>query len=244
MLAGDRVTLTLLLTRPEPGASAFAQLCATRFSGMRILSAPVMQISPIGAPIDVEGPVILSSQNAVAQVALGHGQFAAYCVGAKTAALAREKGLNVVLVAPDADALVAGILRDPPGGELLHLRGAHTRGDICARLIAAEQACVERIVYDQIPIELSQEARLALKEHAPVILPLFSPRSAKLLALQLGEPNAPLLVAAFSRAVQNAWAGPKEVIELAAEPTSQEMLNTIERLIDQSHSLEGNTMPS
>jgi uroporphyrinogen-III synthase len=99
--------------------------------------------------------------------------------------------------------LVSRVLAERPKGPLLHLRGQHARGDVAARLTAGGVGTVERVVYDQRARPLSEEAGAVLGGAAPVVAPVFSPRSAALLA-QVGRVVAPLAIAAISPAAAEA----------------------------------------
>ena len=64
-------------------------------------------------------------------------------------------------------------------GAFLYLRGRHTSRDLAARLNAGGRTAREQIVYDQRAVPLSPTALSALRA-GPVIVPLFSPRTARL----------------------------------------------------------------
>ena len=154
--------ITVLLTRPADQSARFAQEFTARFgTGFDVICDPILKILPKNASLDLQsvGGVILTSRHAVGILgaAGGDGRKPAYCVGNKTAQAARDLGHPVALVAPDAAHLVAAILADPPGGRLIHLRGAHSRGEIAATLTAAGQPCDEQVLYDQVAQDLSQE---------------------------------------------------------------------------------------
>ena len=60
-------------------------------------------------------------------------------------------------------------------------------------------------VYDQQALPLSAAGRALLRGQAPVVLPLFSPRSARLAAQAARDAAAPLWLAAISAAAAAAW---------------------------------------
>ena len=123
-----------------------------------------------------------------------------------------------VEVAPEAEALLAVLLRDRPAGRIVHLRGTQSRGRIAERLREAGLTCDEAITYRQDARPLTAEAATLLAGPAPVVAPLASPRTAALLA-DLGPFAAPLCVVALSVAVAEA-AGPLMPVSLtvAARP--------------------------
>lgn len=219
----------LLLTRPEAQSRAFAEACrAAGFAGEVIVS-PVLAIVPRAAQaLPEEAVLVFTSANGVAAAGAGLQGRRAWAVGGATAQAARAAGMECRAAAGDADALVAAILADPPGAPLLHLRGAHARGRVAPRLAEAGLRAAERVVYDQQALPLSAAARAALAGARPVILPLFSPRSARLVAAAAGPAAAPLHVLAFSGAVARAWDGPGRV-EILSAPDAQAMAEAVGR---------------
>jgi len=191
---------TVLLTRPRAQSESFAQdLRANGFDG-KILISPLMQIEPTGAVVDLEqvDGVIFTSRNAVEFAPNGAKQ--AWCVGEKTVEVAQRKGWQTISADGDVDALLQQILASRPTGKLLHLRGEHSRGAVTQRLRDAGYAAEELVVYRQAALTLSGEARERLSGESPVIVPLFSPRSAALF-VNSGPFVAPIWGVAMSKAV-------------------------------------------
>lgn len=190
---------TLLLTRPRAAAERFRDELATAGVTLPTVISPMLDIVPLptGQVPDGSG-LIFTSENGV--TASGVTDARAFVVGRRAAEAARRAGLKVDLVAEDSEDLVARLKAAPPNLPLLHLRGAHARGDIARRLGATD-----RVVYRQDRVPLSGAARALLEGNGPLILPLFSPRSAKLLADQAGRPVAPCRIVALSAAVAAAW---------------------------------------
>jgi uroporphyrinogen-III synthase len=152
----------------------------------------------------------------------------AYCVGDRTAQVAREAGFRVQSAQGDAEALLALILREKPQA-LIHLRGREARGDLAQRLSAAGVFTQERVVYAQDAQPLSDDAVAVLSGKAPVLVPLFSPRSAEILgaAWQGLTTHAPLVVVAISQAVAEAAAFCPTKPVLAAHPDAPSMLDAV-----------------
>ena len=205
--AGDG--LTVLLTRPVAQSRRFAEQIRDRLGpGVRVVIAPLMRIEPRGplpelAPGDV--PVFTSESGAEAFAALG-GRCAgpAYAVGGRTAAVARRLGFAPVTEGPGDGAGLAGrIAADAPkgGGVLWHLHGTHVAGDVTAMLQAQGIRAREAAIYDQVAMPLGAEAAALLAGDRPVLVPVFSPRTARLLAGDLAGARAPLGLAAISPAV-------------------------------------------
>lgn len=227
----------LLLTRPNVQSARFADQVADRFgSGFDVITAPVMEIELYDAPVDLEGVggVIFTSENGVAGLAAvtEDRRPHAYCVGDRTAGAARTAGFSARSAHGTAEELVEVIAADPPGGRLLHLRGEHARGQIAANLRARGFDADERVVYDQraLPFDGSVAASVAA---APLTyLPLFSPRSAALVAAQLQDTPGRLAIVSMSAAVTKAWTGPEPVALVQADhPDGPGMLDALGTLI-------------
>lgn len=230
------IDITLLLTRPRPASDRFArQLAAATGPFAEVIVSPLLRIVPSGAvpPVPPWAELAFTSENAVTVAAphLPAGR-RAWCVGDRTADAARAAGLDAVSAGGDAAALAALLARDPPGGEILHLSGAHQRGDLVERLAAAGLPARRVAIYDQVPAPLGSAARRALGGRRPVLLPLFSPRSAALAGEQAAGAAAPLLLAALSPAVASAWTGPEARAAITAErPDAGALAAAVSRLI-------------
>jgi len=219
----------LLVTRPEPAARRF--LAAVRAAGavpFHAMLAPVMEIRPVPAEVktgDLAGIILTSVHGAEAanRLRLPKG-LTAWCVGDRTADVARVAGFSPISADGDADDLVALILSQAPVGPLLHLRGAHVRGDVAGRLNAAGLTCRAAVMYDQVEMPLTPEAMAALMGDVAVALPLFSPRSGTILH-NAGPFRALLHVLAISPAAAAAVAGLGPVtVAIAALPTGLAMV--------------------
>ncbi|EAR53118.1 hypothetical protein OG2516_11661 [Oceanicola granulosus HTCC2516] len=190
----------LLVTRPAPAAERFAEAVQARVGPVQSLISPLQEIVHCDpGPLPEAGALVLTSANgAAAADRLGLGG-EAWCVGPQTAAAARAAGLEAVAAEGDADSLVALLRARRPAGPLLHLRGAHARGDVARRLTEAGLPCAERVVYRQEPRPPTPQAWALLRGDAPLVVPLFSPRSAALFAA-LTPIDAPLHLVAISAA--------------------------------------------
>ena len=237
---------SILVTRPAARADAFARALRARFGAdLNIVTAPIMQIESTGLtdPIPRDAAVIFTSVSAVHAIRdhlSGTGR-RAYCVGQNTARAAAEAGWSIGATVADADDLVSALLRTPPDAPLVHLRGTHSRGAVAQRLTGGGVPCTERLVYRQIAQCLTVSAKNLLRTASPVILPLFSPRSAALVAADLPAPVRDLWVATLSPAVTQAWgAAPAARLVEARSPDRPGMLNALDDLISQARTLEGN----
>lgn len=210
--------IPILLTR----AAAQNERFAARLAG-RIVQSPLAEVRFLHPDLPLADCAIFTSENAVHALAGRLPAPRAWCVGDRTAEVARQAGFLAWSASGDADALVAAILNAPPG-RCLHLRGRETRGDVAARLNAAGIPCAEAVVYDIAPIPPTTEALALLAGAAPVIVPLFSPASARRFAQV--PARAPLRLACLSPAVAAA-APPAAEVRIAAEPTAAAMIDLL-----------------
>lgn len=225
-----------LLTRPQAQSDRFAAALAARFgSALAITISPLISphlLTPDLLPRPYTGLILTSETGALSTTRLANLPIRAYCVGDRTAATARNLGLTALSADGDATTLVALIRSTAEPGPLLHLRGTDARGDIAATLTAAGIPTDEAITYDQRPHPLSPQGRALLNGPHPVLLPLFSPRTATLLAAQ-GPFKAPLLVAALSPAVAQAAAPLAPARQATADaPNADALLTAISTFID------------
>lgn len=216
----------VLLTRPEAASARFAAMLP---AGTPVEIAPMQRIDrlPVDPPLLPGRALIFTSRQGVA--ALGPGQGLAVCVGDATAQAARDAGYDAVSAGADADAVVALVQRDHADRAFTHVRGRHSRGAVAARLTAAGIPTDTRIVYDQTALPLSGPARALLTGTDPVLVPLFSPRSAELFVAAC--PEAPMAeVFCLSTAVAEAAAkGRYRLFTVAGHPTARAMAAALSR---------------
>lgn len=228
----------LLMTRPEAASRRFIEALRERDADFQPLVSPLFEIvftgPETGAEIDlngVAGVIFTSAQGVAAFAARGLPLTIPTCVvGEATARAVAGIAAPPVIVAPTAEALVTAIIAAGLRGPLLHLTGQHRRGDVAERLTAAGIPTRAVTVYDQPDQPLTAAAQAALLGKGPVIAPVFSPRSGKLLALNRCE--ATLLVAAMSEAVAIA-VSPLHIerLKVSSRPDSAAMLDTVVGLL-------------
>jgi uroporphyrinogen-III synthase len=223
---------TLLLTRPEPQSKAFLSQCET-VAGRRLpaVISPVMKIELADDLPDLDRyvTIVFTSGNGV-RSALSQGSLAGrtvFTVGEKTAELARAAGAEAEALGEDVDAFVAAARRVK--GPALLCRGVHSRGDLAGRLSETRLRIDEVLLYDQVACPLSTAAQQLLAGSGPVVAPVFSPRTARLLGGH-GVIAAPLTIVAMSEAVAESWEGPG-LVRVAAEPTSEAMCALVLELL-------------
>lgn len=215
---------TLLLTRAEAQSRSFLSDVADRLGREpKAIVSPVLDIVPVGGGPDLDAyrTLIVTSGNAVAMMEGRLAGRTVVTVGARTAEKARATGADAVCLGETVDDLIGRIGEVAAPG--LHLRGTHSRGDLAGRANAAGVRVDECVVYDQAERELSDEARKALAAGG-VLVPLFSPRSASLLAQYPRHPEVRAI--AISEAVADAWNG-KSACGVAARPDRGAMLDMV-----------------
>lgn len=230
--------LPVLLTRPEAQGDRFGAMLRERFgAAVDIVASPLL--SPVFLSPDLPKgghvAVILTSETGVqaARRLMANKTLPqrALCVGDRTARAAQAAGFQARSADGDADALLAMILADPPDGPLLHLHGRETRGDLAARLAAAGLRVDAVAVYAQEPRPLTAQARALLDGDGPVVLPLFSPRTAQLFAATAPH-RAALRVAALSPAVADALGDlPVDRLVVAPHPDADSLIGVMAPLI-------------
>jgi uroporphyrinogen-III synthase len=219
---------TILLTRPEAQSRDLAARLRTQID-VPILVSPILEIAPVHftLPVTPRFLILTSAHAAEAAQAAGLTGLPAFCVGDRTAEAAAAVGLLPRSASGDAGALL-GLLKDAaPEGPGLYLRGRHAASDIEPDLVQAGIDTHSVIAYDQLPRPLTPEARAALHGAAPVILPLFSPRSARLLASEAEGATAPLDLIPISANAAAAWKGRAASITVAAAPDGPSMEHAI-----------------
>ncbi|MEM6412967.1 MAG: uroporphyrinogen-III synthase [Pseudomonadota bacterium] len=174
-----------LLTRPRDDAERFAVKVRQRF-GVKSIVSPLLKIVPIRPALNLADfdVVILTSVQAARQLSDLEIPKTVTCfaVGRSTADTARGLGFQAHDAQGDVEALFELVRSVSPKGNLIHLRGEHSRGRLAERLTEAGLPCEETVVYQQIAQALSTTAIEALAGDTIVVLPLFSPRTARILA--------------------------------------------------------------
>lgn len=235
-----RFAPVVIVTRPEPDASAFAERC--RIHALEPVLSPVMEIEIEKAPIKLPGD--LSDTGALAFTsANGVRAFAANCadralpvfaVGQATAEAAKAAGFTAVHAADgDVDSLADHIAAESAlaGKGLLHIAGEKRAGDLVALLEKRGISARRQSLYRAAPASgLSEAAQAALAapkdENRALWVSLFSPRSARLfialaeragLKNALGRAQAACLSEAVAEAAGPGWAARHVATERTAE---------------------------
>ncbi|NNK79572.1 MAG: uroporphyrinogen-III synthase [Litoreibacter sp.] len=226
----------ILLTRPQRQSERFADILHKQLGDhLEIEISPILEIRFIDPEVDltrVDG-LVFTSENGVSGLArvTPRRDLAAYCVGDRTAEVAREAGFEARSAHGDVDALAEMLVRSAGGKTLLYARGKHIARDLQPMLGCACIDLNETVVYDQAELPLSEVARALLAGTDPVLIPLFSPRSARLLCQSLDRSStAPCVALCLSKAVaEGCPPGLFDVIAISGAPNLQSMVELIKR---------------
>ncbi|WP_169583118.1 uroporphyrinogen-III synthase [Rhodobacter capsulatus] len=220
----------LLLTRPRAGSERFAaQFRARMGEDWPVLIAPLLETEPTGAALPAANALIFTSEQAVKPLAESAlAGLPAFCVGARTAAMVRQAGFPVLAVAPDAEHLCDVILTAADPGPILHARGSESAFPLAERLCAAGRRVAEAIVYAQLPRPPGPEMLALFAQPGPVLVPVFSPNSGKLLTLAAQGARAELRLVAISEKAARACTGlPATKLQIAARPDAEALLDAL-----------------
>ncbi|MDO6590374.1 MULTISPECIES: uroporphyrinogen-III synthase [Rhodobacterales] len=227
------MTPTLIVTRPAPIAKAFVGQLRDRFGDqVRFITSPLLEIVPLPVADDLSEitGVIFTSAQAVDVLALPRG-LTAWCVGPRTTERAKSAGFATITGPGDAAGLAQMIMQAAPCGRLAHIRGRHVQENVARRLNESGIPCADIIAYDQRPLTLTAESKNALKGKLPVVLPLFSTRTATILNEQ-GPFFAPLHVVVMSEQIKRAVGRMNaQTTGIAVQPSGRAMVDaTVARL--------------
>jgi uroporphyrinogen-III synthase len=190
---------TLLLVRPEPQSSAFAEALSEALPGrFRVLISPLMKIEQVDATVDLSGigALLFTSANGVecfAQLSADRS-LPAFCVGTMTATAARAAGFNARSAEGDVEALADLVIsrHAPESGACLHVRGVHAAGQLEDRLELAGIEVRPAALYDQVETTIEGEAAERLARGGIDVLTIFSPRTAAIFRDQAMTADWPL----------------------------------------------------
>ena len=176
---------TVLITRPNTAAKAFAKALPQEFSP---LFSPLTGIEPNYKQVpsaDKVANVIFTSAQGVKLLPPKWGRgLTAWCVGPATAEAARRAGFEV-RVGPGTAAELVPLLVQDGQAPFLHVRGSEVATELVTPLRAAGLQADEHVLYSARPVPLTPEADQALASGSVDIVTIFSTRAAHLLAEQV-----------------------------------------------------------
>ncbi|MEQ9692755.1 uroporphyrinogen-III synthase [Shimia sp. SDUM112013] len=222
---------TIVLTRPHDASERFAKLLKEAGLSNPVVISPVVEIIkvPHSVPEQFSG-AIFTSVNGVG--AVPGRDLPAWCVGERTAEVARAKGWRAVSADGDVDDLFALVMQSAPKGSVVHFRGLHAKGDLARRLVARGIKSTDIVVYRQDAVPLTDQVKTLLMGNDPIILPLFSPRSAATLCEQ-GPFRAPMHVVAISAATADSARGlASRGVLISRAPNANAMVAAINHVVN------------
>lgn len=175
----------VLLTRERSKAEGFRnQLTAMGLGADQVYVSPTMGIEYMPVDLPEFECAVFTSGHAISALPKGFDAAGkrALCVGQRTAAAAQERGFSAKCVGPTAQDLLTD-LQESPIEKALYLRGKHISLDLSAQVQNLKQA----VIYRQPAKDLTVSAKNLLDGGTPVVLPLFSARSAAYLMDQLTD---------------------------------------------------------
>ncbi|WP_317056408.1 uroporphyrinogen-III synthase [Roseovarius rhodophyticola] len=238
------MTVKILITRPSHSANEFAELLHARIGpDVPLILSPLIEICHLSPKIPTEGvqTLVFTSAHAVRAFAAlkRERHFTCYVVGLATGDAAREAGFEPIEGGGTAQSLAEKLLKDGPAEPILYLRGNHIAFDLADALAQSGTDFRQTVVYDQRERHLTEEAQTTLATASGVVLPLFSPRSAKLF-FDNQTWRGRLFVGAMSENVaRNVPEESVAMLSTAQSPSASAMLDVVEQLWTSANRLEG-----
>lgn len=225
--------ITLIMTRPAAANDRFvSQLPAYLMRQLIVIESPLIDIVAADATVDIkaEDAIIFTSANGVRCAPRGEGQ-RAFCIGEVTRQAADNAGWQAVCCGGTSDALVAYLIAHPVKSPIWHAAGRHTRGRVAERLGYAGMNVTRVTVYDQALKPLTRQARDALEHASVVIVPVFSPRTARQFATECPMMAYPHVLA-LSQAVADPMLGLNVAsFDIATRPDAKAMVQCLEKTV-------------
>jgi len=184
----DQENVILLLTRPLGGNERFCLKIKHLLYSCEILDNPIQKIDflPSLGKVNKNSVLIFTSANGL-RAAKKHNLINKKCfvVGANTKKIAVSFGYDVLGFSKDQENLLKLIKSKKPTESMVHIRGKHTVGNLCDALKRNQFSCLDIIGYNQEPLKIKKQNLQKIHSGRPVILPIFSSRSAELLQSNL-----------------------------------------------------------
>lgn len=218
--------MKVLVTRPEPGASATAARLTQM--GFEPVLAPCLAIAHLPARLpDNPAALIITSGQAVAALPAALHNTPVFCVGDATAARLRNAGFKQVMSAGgDAQDLFRLITAHRLPGTHLLASGERQGLALARQLAAAGIAVLRRKVYAARPVRALPEAALAALHGAKISAALFYSAETARSFVRLNPPNtAQIRACALSAAAaQPLHTLPWREIRAALSPTEADLM--------------------
>ncbi len=218
--------MKLLITRPEPGASATA--CQVKKMGFEPVLAPCLTIEPLAAILpEHPAALLITSAQAIPMLPARLHSIPCLCVGDATAAKMRQAGFcSVMSASGDADDLLALVAAHNIGGTHLLAVGERHGMELARQLRAHGVKVLRRKVYTtrNLPV-LPPAIRAALAAGEIKKALFYSAETAKAF-IRLRPPGTGMMEAlALSPAVAAQVQGlPWQSIRVALAPNESDLL--------------------
>lgn len=194
----------IILTRPIDGSHEFATLLRSALPDIHIAIHPLQNITCANRPdVDLDrydGYLFTSRNGVIAGSGWTIPPRRCFVVGTKTAEAARAAGHTVVGIWQTVHDMIAALPDHAVQGKYAYLHGRHISLDISIAALEIGIDVTPFIAYEQNATPLSPAALDDLSRENPLILPLFSTRSAELL-LQSITPRPNWHIVAISQKV-------------------------------------------
>ena len=219
----------LLLTRPRQASLDFAASLGEGVAA-EVVIAPLIAIEPVGEVPDLDGfaGVIVTSGHAVARLGEALRGRRVFTVGERTAEAAAAFGATARCLGATVDAFIdrLGEVATPA----IYLHGRHVSTDLARVAQSRRSDVTARVIYDQVPRPLEEDALRAARGGRTVVAPVFSRRSADLLTRALAGDASPPLFVAISDAVADRLRAHGEVV-VAETPDAGAMRRAVLEVI-------------
>jgi uroporphyrinogen-III synthase len=217
---------TILITRPEPGATATA--ARLQAMGHRAIIAPCLSITPLKSSLpESAAAIIITSSQAIPALPLRWAGAKIFCVGDATAARLKAAGFsNIESANGDATDLFRLIRRKNLPGTHVLVTGQGHGLDLTAQLRNKNTKIIRRTVYMAKPVP---SLPAGLMEEKKIDAALFYSAESARAFTRLKPPNtAGIEALALSPAVAAALHGlPWTKIRVALAPTEADLLALI-----------------
>ncbi len=175
--------MTVLLTRPYDDSVRVAE----RLTGINTLIWPLMRIVPVGGPVivpDDADAMLITSAHALRRVAEAAAprDLSVYCVGTRTADIAKELGFSTVHNAEGTAADLAGLARKSGLMSFFYPRAEQISTDLKGLMADWGARVDDVIVYRaEATADVSEEVETAFEDRRISAVTVWSARQAEIL---------------------------------------------------------------
>ena len=222
----------IILTRPEPQASRFADQLAKRVpEGVEILKIPLFQTELLERVPEIDddvGAIVFTSENAVRALSFQYAprNLKTYSVGSRTADVAREHGWKTQSAEGTASELTQLVADSGLSGTVFWPRGEVANEGFAIELRELGIEVKEQVLYRMSHTGNTEPLKLALEKANGAILPVFSSEAARAISALENLENFDVTFVAISSATKSAL-NVKIPMVVANSPTAEGMMEAI-----------------